>query len=86
MIHKGSQVSEFAPHNVRVGATIKQMRLMRGMTQDQLANSSLLSRAYLANVEAGRKRASQKAIARIAEALHVPQISIIQPDEAKPAA
>lgn len=76
-----STSKEFDLRNVRVGATIKQMRLMRGMTQDQLAKSSLLSRAYLANVEAGRKRASQKAIARIAEALQVPQISIIQPTE-----
>lgn len=63
----------------RVGATVKQMREMRGMTQDQLANAALISRAYLANIEAGRKKPSGKAIARIAGALHVPQISIIAP-------
>ena len=61
----------------RVGATIRTMREMRGMTQDQLANSALISRAFLANIEAGRKRPSMKAVARIAAALHVPQISII---------
>ena len=62
---------------VRVGATIRQMREMRGMTQEQLSSASMLSRSYVANVEAGRKRPSMKAVARIAAALHVPQISII---------
>lgn len=61
----------------RIGATIREMRQMLGMTQEQLAHASLLSRAYVANVEAGRKRASRKAIARIAAALRVPQIALI---------
>ena len=60
-----------------MGATIRQMREMRGMTQEQLSSASMLSRSYVANVEAGRKRPSMKAVARIAAALHVPQISII---------
>ncbi len=74
-IQQGRGASEI----VRVGATIRQMREMRGMTQEQLSQASMLSRTYVANVEAGRKRLSQKAVARIAEALHVPQISIIVP-------
>lgn len=65
------------PELVRIGATIREMRNMMGMSQERLAHASLLSRAYIANVEAGRKRASRKAIARIAAALHVPQISLI---------
>lgn len=72
--------SEFNPDDIRVGATIKQMREMRGMTQEELARSSLLSRPYLANIETGRKRPSQKAVAKIAAALQVPQISILAPD------
>lgn len=67
---------------VRVGATIREMRQMMGMSQEDLARGSLLSRAYIANIEAGRKRASRKAVARIAGALHVPQISIIAPEDA----
>ena len=65
------------PETVRVGATIREMRTMRGMTQDQLANRAVMSRAYIANIEAGRKKASGKAIARIAAALAVPQISLV---------
>lgn len=68
--------------DVRIGATIRQMRKMRGMTQEDLSRAALLSRPYVANVEAGRRRPSQKAVARLADALRVPQISII----AEPAA
>lgn len=74
------------PETVRVGATIREMRTMRGLTQDQLANAALISRAYLANIEAGRKKAGGKAIARIAGALVVPQISLIRPDQIEVAA
>lgn len=77
MKHSPHTLSEFNPELVRVGATVSEMRQMRGMTQDQLANAALLSRSYLANIEAGRKKPSMKAIARIATALHVPQISLI---------
>ena len=77
MKHSPHTLSEFNPELVRVGATVSEMRQMRGMTQDQLANAALLSRSYLANIEAGRKKPSMKAIARIAAALHVSQISLI---------
>lgn len=69
--------SGFDLENIRVGATIRQMREMRGMTQEQLAQAAMLSRPFVANVEAGRKKASAKAIARIADALRVPQISLV---------
>ena len=65
------------PEDVRIGATIREMRVMRGMTQEQFANRTMLSRAYIANIEAGRKRPSGRAIARIAEALRVPQVAIM---------
>lgn len=65
--------------HIRVGATIKAMREMRGLTQEQLAHASLLSRPYVANVEAGRKPVSDKTLARIADALRVPQVAIALP-------
>ncbi len=74
------------PEVQRVGATIREMRTMRGLTQDQLSNAALISRAYLANIEAGRKKAGGKAVARIAAALAVPQMSIIRPDQIEVAA
>ena len=68
---------ELHPEDVRVGATIREMRQMRGLNQDDLSNAALISRPYLANIETGRKRPSTKVVARLANALRVPQISII---------
>lgn len=70
-------VSELTSELIR---TIKAFREARGMNQEQLSHASYLSRAYVANIEAGRKKASMKAVARIAAALHVPQIAIIAPE------
>lgn len=64
----------------RIGATVRQMREMRGMTPDQLASKILISRAYLSNIEAGRKRLTPILLARVAEALAVPQIAIALAD------
>ena len=70
------------PELVRVGATIREMRQMCGLTQEDLARAALISRPYLANIESGRSKPSRRAVARIAAALHVPQISIIAgPDD-----
>lgn len=66
----------------RVGATVRTMREMRGMTADQLATSVGKSRPYIANIEAGRKPLPAKLLPRIAAALHVPQISILAADGA----
>lgn len=68
---------EPSPEDVRVGATVKALREARGLTQDGLANRAMLSRPYLANIEAGRKKPSPKAVARLAAALHVPQVALI---------
>lgn len=72
---------ELPLEDLRIGSTIREMRQMRGMTQDDLSREAMMSRAYVANIEAGRKRPSMKAVARIAAALRVPQISIIARDE-----
>lgn len=61
----------------RVGATIRQMREMRGLKPDQLANALNISRPYLVNIEAGRKPLTQILLARIAAALNVTQASIV---------
>lgn len=69
------------PEWVRVGATIREMREMRGLKCDELANKVLVSRSYLANIEAGRKRLQPELAAKIAHTLAVRQISILRPDE-----
>jgi transcriptional regulator with XRE-family HTH domain len=62
----------------RQGATLRAIREIRGMTVDQLAAEMLISRPYLANIEAGRKKLSQRLVARAAEVLDVQQIALVR--------
>lgn len=60
----------------RMGATIRQLREMRGYTPDQFANEVGISRPYLSNIEAGRKPLTEILLARISLKLGVGQIVI----------
>ena len=73
--------TDLNPEWVRIGATIRTLRELRGMKPDELANAVDMSRPYLANVEAGRKRLQPIHAARIASNLKVRQIAILRPDE-----
>lgn len=69
------------PEWVRVGSTVRELRELRGLTPDEAANKLDISRSYLANIEAGRKRLQPVLAAKIASLLKVRQISILRPDE-----
>lgn len=69
------------PEALRVGSTVRELRELRGVKADELASAIGISRPYLANIEAGRKRLSPVYAARIADYLKVRQISILRPDE-----
>lgn len=62
----------------RMGATIKQIRQMRGYKPDDFANKIGISRPYLANIEAGRKPLTEVLLARITNILDVDQIVIVR--------
>lgn len=49
------------------------------MTCDELATKVGRTRPYLANIEAGRKPLPPKLLAKVAAALHVPQMAILEP-------
>lgn len=65
----------------RVGETVRTFREIRGLKPDELANLVGISRPYLANIEAGRKRLTPVLLAKVASALHVSQHSILTPDD-----
>lgn len=69
------------PESIRIGSTIREFRELRGVKPDEAASKLLISRSYLANIEAGRKRLQPEMAARIAALLQVRQISILRPDE-----
>lgn len=56
----------------RAAHPVKIIRKFRGLTQDDLAAASGLSRPYLAEIETGRKDGSVNAIKTLAAALNVP--------------
>ncbi|MFE2994223.1 helix-turn-helix domain-containing protein [Nocardia sp. NPDC059246] len=63
----------------RVGETLRTIRELRGFKPEQLAALMGISRPYLANIEAGRKRLTDINLARAADALAIPQIAIMRP-------
>jgi transcriptional regulator with XRE-family HTH domain len=67
------------PEWVRVGATLRTIRELRGYKPDPFASSIGISRPYLANIEAGRKKLTNVILARAADALKVDQIAIMLP-------
>lgn len=50
---------------------IKKIRIEKGVSQLELANTANFSQSFLANVESGKKKPSVMTIIRIAKALNV---------------
>lgn len=74
------------PEWVRVGATLRTIRELRGYKPDPFASTIGISRPYLANIEAGRKKLTNVLLARAAVALDVQQIAIMRPAKEEVAA
>lgn len=74
------------PEWARIGATLRTIRELRGFKPDPFASEIGISRPYLANIEAGRKKLTNILLARAAAALNVPQIAIMLPVEDEAAA
>ena len=68
------------PECVRLGATLRTIRELRGFKPDPFASSIGISRPYLANIEAGRKKLTNVLLARAAAKLEVEQVAIMCPE------
>ena len=64
-----------------VGDNVRKVRLMRGMTQEQLAFESGLSQGYINQLESGRRGYTQKTLELIAVALSVPVVELFKEDD-----
>ena len=80
---KGMRCPDQAPLPIedweRVGATLRTLRETRGFKPDEFANAIGISRPYLGNIEAGRKKLTNALLAKMAEQLAVSQIAIMRP-------
>jgi len=55
----------------KLGMNIRKIRLAKGMTQGDLCRKLEVDRAYMSNVESGKKNPTLSTIERIAQALAV---------------
>ena len=55
----------------KLGENIKRIRAVRGMSQGDLCRALALDRAYMSNVESGKKNPTLSTITNIAKALNV---------------
>src|SRR2546430_7744583 len=60
-----------------LGATIRALRIDRGLSQETLTNLADLDRSYMSGIERGLRNISVLNMARIASALQVPLVELM---------
>ena len=65
--------------HIILGNNIRKYRLRRGFTQEQLAEASGVSEAYLSKLEAGRRNPTVKVLAKIASVLGTTLTKLFEP-------
>lgn len=61
-----------------LGKNVRHYRLLRGMTQEELAHSADMKRTYVSDLERGTRNPSVRALGRLAEALNVDPAALLQ--------
>ncbi|MGE0716224.1 MAG: helix-turn-helix domain-containing protein [Alphaproteobacteria bacterium] len=62
----------------RFGKSVRERRLLLGLTQEDLADASGLHRTYIAGIEAGRRNITLRVLARLATSLQVPPAELLK--------
>jgi transcriptional regulator with XRE-family HTH domain len=62
-----------------VGQNVRRIRQQRGMTQEQLSETSGFTQQYLSGLESGRRNPTIVSIYQIATALGVDHIALVTP-------
>lgn len=61
-----------------IAANVRRHRARLGLTQEELGEATGLAYRYLQDIEAGRKNVTVDTIVRLARALRVPPVSLLQ--------
>lgn len=64
----------------RFGQRVRQLRLERHWSQEELAYRSGLHRTYISSLELGKRNVSLQAVQRLADALGVPVHTLMEVD------
>jgi transcriptional regulator with XRE-family HTH domain len=62
----------------QLGARIRELRLRKGLSQEELAHASGLDRTYISSCERGKRNASLLTLYRIAAALRVEPAELLR--------
>ena len=62
-----------------LGQNVRRYRKLRGMTQEQLALEAGMERSYVSDLERGQRNPSVRALGRLAEALSVEAMTLLDP-------
>ena len=61
-----------------LGRNVRELRLARGLTQEDLEGLTGLKRSYISDMERGERNPTVKAIQRLAEALEVEPAELLR--------
>jgi transcriptional regulator with XRE-family HTH domain len=73
----GSPVAQRSSAHAALGRTIKQLRVERGFSQEELAHRSGMDRTWVGGIERGEKNPSFEKLVSLAEALGVPVSELV---------
>ncbi len=85
--HRDTSPQPSHPHDASLelfGATVRQHRQQRGLTQRQLATRMGLHHRYISKIERGQRNIAVLLLLRLAYALDIPASSLLAPLEAYP--
>lgn len=69
-------MADRASTQARLGRAVKQIRIQRGLTQEQVSAASGLHPTYISDIERGARNPSWEAITRLAGGIGVPTADI----------
>jgi transcriptional regulator with XRE-family HTH domain len=69
-----------------LGRNVRRYRKLKGMTQEQLALEAGMERSYVSDLERGERNPSVRALGRLAAALSVEPMNLLQPADDTPVA
>ena len=64
-----------------VGRNVRRIRLAKGLTQEQFAESSGFTQQYLSDLECGRRNPTIVSLYELAQALGVGHVALVTPDD-----
>lgn len=73
-----SAVADRASTRARFGRAVKQIRIQRGLTQEQVSAASGLHPTYISDIERGARNPSWQVITQLAEGIGVSTAEIAQ--------